>query len=190
MSQKLLQLRQYNEHDVINVYALSGYTADTSTIIYRGLPVAVAGNGWQNTSVGPIEMLGGPSSFSPSNVVSQRYGVYPKMVPATAGQSIIGMTLFDVRETDENGELLKFRPRKAAELEACISGQAVPIVTKGLFAISGIQTGNGLTGVVTAGSALYVGVSGLSTFASGSKVGVALGTTDANGGTIIQFQAA
>lgn len=189
MAQKLLQLRQYNEYDVLNVYALSGYTADTSTIVYRGLPVAVAGNGWQNSAVGPVEMLGNPSAFSPSNVVSQRYGVYPKMVPAAVGASIIGITLFDIRETDENGELLKFRPRKAAELEACISGQAVPVVTKGIFAISGLQTGNGLTGVVTAGSALYVGVSGFTTQATGSKVGVALGTTDANGGTIIQFQA-
>ena len=112
------------------------------------------------------------------------------MVPAGAGDTILGITLFDQRETDENGELLKFRPHKAAELEAVISGQAMPVVRKGLFAISGVQTGNGLVGSVTAGTKLYAGVSGAFTsFVSGSAIGLALGSTDANNATIVFFDA-
>jgi hypothetical protein len=188
MSQKLLQLRTYDERDVINVYALSGYVADTTTVIYRGLVVKVAGNGWMADAQNPIEFLGGPSAFQPSNVVSQRYGVGPKMVPTNAGDVALGMTLYDIRETDENGELLKFRPRKAAEMEACISGQAVPVVRKGMFHISGLTTGNGITGAITAGSQLYVGANGtLSSLASGAAVGIALGSTDSHGGTIVYF---
>jgi hypothetical protein len=183
---QLLPFRQYDERDVLNVFALSGYAADVYTIVNRGTLVKVAGDGMKLDTLNPVEFLGNPSAFSPINVVSQRYGAIPKVVPANAGDKILGMTLFDVRETDENGELLKFRPRKAAELEAVISGQAVPIVRKGIFAYSGVCTGNGLTGSVTAGTTLYAGANAtLSSFASGNSVGVVLGTTDFHGVTTV-----
>lgn len=183
------QFRDYNEHDVVNVFALSGY--DGSSIVNRGTLVKVAGNGFKLDEPSATEFLGNPSSFSPTNVVSQRYGAVPKVVPANAADAIIGMTLFDVRETDENGELLKFRPRKAAELEAVISGQAVPVVRKGLFAYSGVTTGAAMVApssanAVTAGASLYVGSNAtLTTYATGTKVGTALGTNDARGFTVI-----
>lgn len=183
--------RDYNEHDVINVFALSGYAATNSTIVNRGTLVKIAGDGFTLDQANPIEFLGNPSDFSPTNVVSQRYGAIPKVVPAGAADSPIGMTLFDIRETDENGELLKFRPRKAAELEAVISGQAVPIVRRGLFSYSGITTGAaGLVpasaGAITAGASLYCGASAtVTTYATGNKIGTALGTNDARGFTVI-----
>lgn len=183
------QFRDYNEHDVVNVFALSGY--DGSSIVNRGTLVKIAGNGFKLDEPSAIEFLGNPSSFSPTNVVSQRYGAVPKVVPANAADAIIGMTLFDVRETDENGELLKFRPRKAAELEAVISGQAVPVVRKGLFAYSGVTTGAAMVApssanAITAGASLYVGSNAtLTTYATGTKVGTALGTNDARGFTVV-----
>jgi len=181
-----MQFRQVDERDILNFYAVSGYQADITTVINRGLLVKVAGNGLQLDSVNPLEMLGNPSSFSPTNVVSQRYGVVPKVVPTNAGDKPLGITLFDIRETDENGELLKFRPRKAAELEAVISGQAMPIARKGMFGISGLTTGNGLTGTVAAGTKLYAGVSGhISSFASGDSIGITLGATDSRGVNVI-----
>jgi hypothetical protein len=93
------------------------------------------------------------------------------------------MTLFDCRETDENGELLKYRPRKAAEMEAAISGQAIPVVTRGVFQYSGAL----LTGTINPGDALYAGVSGLITTqaASNVKIGKALGPTGADGSAYI-----
>lgn len=193
--------RDYNEHDVINVFAVSGYTATTDTILNRGTLVKIAGNGFKLDEASNIEFLGNPSAFSPTNVVSQRYGAIPKVVPTTTGTSdmAIGMTLFDVRETDENGELLKFRPRKAAELEAVISGQAVPIVRRGLFAYSGILTGSAQlavtgAGQVAAGASLYPGAGALTTYYStGSgnpiplnvKVGVTMGATDSRGFNVV-----
>lgn len=187
---KLLPFRDYNEHDVINIYALSGYTATTATIVDRGTLVKIASPGFMLDQASPTEFLGNPSDFAPTNVVSQRYGVYPKVTPAGAGEAILGMTLFDVRETDENGELLKFRPRKAAELEAVISGQAVPIVRKGIFSYSGICTGNALTGSITAGAKLYVGTSAILSSYAGpttgyTQVATALGNTDTRGTTVI-----
>jgi hypothetical protein len=183
----LLPFREYSEHDVLNVYAASGVST-----LNKGTLVKIQGDGFKLDSENPIEMLGNPSDFSPSNVVSQRYGVVPKVTAASAGNDVIGMTLFDVRETDENGELLKFRPRKAAEMEAVVSGQAVPLVRRGLFSYSGIYTGNTtLTGVVSAGAKLYVGQGGtLSTFASGTAVATALGATDSRGVTVIYLNIA
>lgn len=183
--------RDYNEHDVINVFAVSGYTATTATILNRGTLVKIAGNGFKLDEASNIEFLGNPSAFSPTNVVSQRYGAIPKVTPVSAADAPIGMTLFDIRETDENGELLKFRPRKAAELEAVISGQAVPIVRRGLFAYSGILTGVGQSdpgataGAVAAGAALYPGTAALTSYATGTKIGTAMGATDARGFTVV-----
>jgi len=191
--------RDYNEHDVLNVFAVSGYTADTTTILPRGTLVKLAGKGFKLDEPNYIEYLGNPSAFTPTNVVSQRYGAIPKVVPTTTGTEFpVGMTLFDIRETDENGELLKFRPRKAAELEAVISGQACPLVRKGLFAYSGITTGIGQTAVtgagqITAGTLLYPGAGALSSWAvtgqggyqTHNKIGIALGDTDSRGYTVV-----
>ena len=47
----------------------------------------------------------------------------------------------DVRELDENGEKLIFNPRKAAEMGVVLSGQAVPVLTKGLVTYSGATQG-------------------------------------------------
>ena len=187
--------RSYGEHEVINVFAVSGY--DGSTILNRGTLVKIAGDGFKLDGATAIEFLGNPSSFSPSNVVSQRYGAIPKVVPCTSGTTDlpIGMTLFDIRETDENGELLKFRPRKAAELEAVISGQAVPIVRKGLFSYSGITTGLSQTvatgaSSVSAGTALYPGAGALTSYATGTKIGTAMGATDSRGYTVVYLNVA
>ena len=81
---------------------------------------------------------------------------------------------------------MKFRPRKAAELEAVISGQAVPIVRKGMFSYSGIVTGSDVV-PITAGVPLYAGANGiLTTEVSGNvKVATALGDVDARGVTVI-----
>ena len=53
----------------------------------------------------------------------------------------LGMLLYDVREDDENGEKLIFNPRKAAENDYVISGQAVPILTRGIVLYSGATLG-------------------------------------------------
>ena len=181
--------RDYNEHDVINVFAVSGYNGNLT--LNRGTLVKIAGNGFKLDEASAIEFIGNPSAFSPSNVVSQRYGAIPKVTTTSASDVPIGMTLFDIRETDENGELLKFRPRKAAEMEAVISGQAVPIVRRGLFAYSGILTGAGqadpgaTASAVAAGAALYPGTAALTSYATGTRIGTAMGATDARGFTVV-----
>jgi hypothetical protein len=162
----LRPFRDYDEKDVINFYTPSGVTIPFS----KGTLVKIAGNGLRLDEPSPNEMLGNMGDFSVNNTVLQRYGVVPKMTVITAPTDpILGMTLFDVREVDENGIPLKYNPRKAAEMEACISGQAVPVVTRGIFSYSGVITGNGLEGAVGAGVELYPLSGGLLTTQSYSK---------------------
>jgi len=179
INRTLRPFRDYDEKDVLNFGTISG----TALPVNKGTLVKL--------SVGlkvdqePLEMLGNMGDFSVSNTVLQRYGVTPKLVPTNAGDNPLGMTLFDVRETDENGEQLKYRPRKAAEMEAVISGQAVPIVTRGIFQYSG-----GATGTIAAGDPAYAGPNGLITPFSGGaganvKVGKFLGPTGSDGSAYI-----
>lgn len=182
----LRPLRDYNEKDVLNIFTYSG-ARQLTDIINKGTLVKIVGEGWRN-DVEQLEMLGSYGDFSVWNVQAQRYGTVAKVALCGTGVSEypLGITLFDIRELDENTIPLKYNPRKAAELEACISGQTVPIVTKGVFLYSG------LTGTVTAGAPLYAGVSGTITATqtppgTGKQVGTALGVTGADGCALIRL---
>lgn len=156
---KLLPFRDYDEKDVINLYALSGSLTDTSFQILatKGTLVKITGQGFR-TDVEPLEMLGNFGAFNVNNWVAQRYGALPKVAVCQPGDVPIGMTLFDIRELDENQLPLKYNPRKAAEMEAVISGQVVPLVTRGIFLYSGVRVSGGVP--VTAGAPCYVGFNG------------------------------
>lgn len=187
----LRPLRDYSEKDVLNLYTFSGQTT-TTQIVNKGTLVKIVGDGWRSDTE-PTELLGSYGDFSVNNVQAQRYGTPAKVTFCGSGATEypIGLTLFDVRELDENTIPLKYNPRKAAELEACISGQTVPIVTKGVFLYSG------LTGSLTAGAPIYAGASGTITafppIASGAtatvsnKIGVVLGVTGADGSALIRL---
>ncbi len=174
----LRPFRDYDEKDVLNLFALTG----VSLPLNKGTLVKIA-RGFRLDEDNAIEMIGNYGDFVPSNVVAQRYGVIPKITIAGTGDNPLGITLFDCRETDENGEQLKYRPRKASEMEAILSGQAMPIVTRGTFAYSG------LVGTITPGQDLYAGhngtITGTNPDSRGYKVGKALGATGVDGVALI-----
>jgi len=126
----LKPFRDYDEHDVINLFAYSGASANKGTV------VTVVGNG--------VNLLDATSldNLSPyANSLSAQYNVPWTVTAAASGASkgaIVGMLLKDVRTFDENGERLIFNPRKAAEMDVIISGQAVPVLTKGIVLVGGI----------------------------------------------------
>lgn len=180
MAHNLRPLTQYNEHDVINFFAYSG----DSTLVQKGAAVKIAGAGFKADSTNPVEMLGGPGA-SYANTVSQRYGVVPKVASAVSGDKLIGLTLMDVRELDENGEKLVFNPRKAAEMGVVISGQAVPVLTRGVVLFSGLAAGSAGDNVY-----LHATVAGdlSTTNTGGTKVGKLLGDRDANGVALLKIE--
>lgn len=182
IQQTLRPFRDYSEKDVINLYSVSGAPIDTTynIIATKGSLVKLVGSGFVNDQ-DPDVMLGNVGLFNVNNWVGQRYGVSSQVALAGVSDNPIGMLLFDVRELDENGEFLKYRPQKAAEMEAVLSGQAVPIVTNGRFLVSGIQTG---TTAIVAGANVYCGANGgfaTSTAVTGAIIGRFLGTAGVTG---------
>lgn len=187
---QLRPLRDYNEKDVLNLFTFSGQKA-TTDIINKGTLVGIV-QGWRN-DVEPTELIGSYGDFQVWNVQAQRYGTPAKVTyygtgnyaSGFVGEAPLGLTLFDVRELDENLIPLKYNPRKAAELEACISGQTVPVVTKGTFLYSG------LTGGFQGGAPIYGSTSGTITAynpnANLTQVGIALGPTGVDGSALIRF---
>lgn len=176
---QLLPFRDYDEHDVVNLFAWSG-----AIPVNRGTFVKAAFNSGWRTDEADLVMLGSPGAQYP-NTVSQRYGTYAAVTAAGTGDYAIGMLLWDVKEQDENGELLKFKAQKAAEMQVALSGQTVPIVTRGLFLWSGT-----IGGTTNAGLTLYPGANGnLTTVATNQnvKLGKLLGAPNGKGHALIHL---
>lgn len=178
---ELKPFRDYDEKDVINLFALhtTGLAAanDLSTWAKKvpaGTLVKIH-TGWSKDQELLMLEDAGAASAGLKNVTTQRYGVAAKIFPVANTERPVGMMLHHVAQYDENGEQLKFNPRKAAELESCISGQAVPTVRRGMFLIN--QDAATL-GSPAAGAALYAVDDGqISATDAGSsvQVGIALG---------------
>ena len=149
MAHNLRPFRDYSEHEVLNFFAYSGAADSSSVIATKGKAVKISAEGFTtgptNSSANqPTDFLGDVGAAFPlSN--SQRFGVRPKVTIANSGD-VVGLTLLDVRELDENGEKLIFNPRKAAEMNVVISGQAVPVLTRGVVLYSGSAITNATAG--------------------------------------------
>ena len=190
MAYSLRPFRDYSEHNVLNLFAYdtSALTAGSISVT-KGTLVKI-GTGWKNYDSsaelgGGLEFIGSAGTLDPTNVTSQRYGVVAKVIETTTGETPLGMTLYDVKDADENGELLKYNPRKAAEMQAVIPGQAVPVVTRGIFLVKDVA------GNPAAGGTAYAGVSGqISASSAGSAVAVGkfLGAKDNNNDILVKLE--
>ena len=188
MAHKLRPFRDYSEHDVINLFAHIDSAVDGGIIVKLNADANWATSGWHNIDDNDHlslqnSMLGNAGTNSITNTVSERYGVAARVQTAGVTDLPLGMTLYEVAEDDENGEKLIYNPRKAAEMQVVVSGQAVPIVTKGLFlydygtastAIGGLNARVGANGTIVTGGAGHV-------------VGRWLGSSDANGHALLAF---
>ena len=188
-NERLKPFRDYSEHDVINLFAFGdpAVTLGTTDVIYAGSAVKVR-SGWQNTD--ELSFIGNVGAGY-NNTVSQRYGVSAEVEYTDGGadEAALGITLYDVREYDENGEKLAFNPRKQAELQASLTGQAVPIATRGVFLMA---TGAWASspGVVFNQDVFATGNGQLTTVGNkdtNNRIGRTLGGPDADGSVLIRF---
>jgi hypothetical protein len=188
-NERLKPFRDYSEHDVINLFAFGDkdVTLGTTTVIYAGSAVKVQ-TGWSNTN--ELQMLGDVGAAY-ANTVSERYGVSADVQYTEGGadEAALGLTLYDVREYDENGEALKFNPRKQDELQSVLSGQAVPIATRGVFLMA---TGSWASsaGIVQDQDVFATGngqVTNLGAKAVNNRIGRTLGGPDADGSVLVKF---
>ena len=190
---RLKPFRDYSEHDVINLFSFNDTAVilDTTAagIVHAGSVVKVK-TGWTNDAE-TVDMIDNVGA-SYNNTVSQRWGVAAN-VEYTDGvaddETALGITLYDVREYDENGEALKFNPRKADELQSVLSGQAVPIATRGLFLTA--------TGAWIAAQSVDINMDVFATGAgqlttagvkaNDNRIGRTLGAPDSDGSVLVKF---
>lgn len=170
----LKAFRSYSEHDVLNMFAYHGeYSIVNGNKVFAGgsninsrTDVLPAGTVVELDTTAPLRLNSGTqdlASFSSINgVVSHRYGVSAGLVKGdSANYKTLGLTLMTVRNFDENNENLAYNPRKAAEMGVVLLGQAVPVVQRGLFAMSVVNNVTNSEGALIpagAGWDLFVGV--------------------------------
>jgi hypothetical protein len=172
------QFRDYDDHDVINLFTVNDASLNKGTFVQ---PSSSAG-----INLSDATLVGSISPYS--NSQSALFSVPWKVTAATSGKQpheVVGMLLKDHRSVDENGENLVFKPRKAAEMDVTTSGQAAPIVTKGVFLYSGI------VGTPGFGSGAAIGDSSngelkVVAYTTGC-VGKFLGAKDANGFALLKI---
>ena len=149
MSLRILPFRQYCEEDVVNLYRMAD----------GGELAATTDSGTGDAGVF-VKVSAGDYSADPVAYASDSYlgktdypfvgrAQYPKvglqMEAATTGSAVLGISLLQTAKADENGEKLLYNPQKAAELQAVLPGQAVPVATKGVFTVSAAAVDGTLT---------------------------------------------
>lgn len=143
MGKRLLPFRQYNEHDVVNMFALNtGVLSLTESITSThsgdaGVFVKIS-NG--NLDLDPVT-YGNYSYLGKTDypfVGSNQYPTVSLTVTPAVNTDIrpLGITLWETALYDENGQKLLYYPQKAAENQVLLPGQAVPVATKGIFTIT------------------------------------------------------
>lgn len=145
MALRLLPFRQYDEHDVVNMYSLEISTF-TDAIENPDLDGGNADGVLVSTVRGDLNS--DPVRFSeknPTNEITFKSHPSPvgrNMYPFTYNyvkavtdytDKVLGVTLNQTLKYDENGEPLQYRAEKRDELQAVLPYKTVPIATRGLF---------------------------------------------------------
>ena len=139
MALRLYPFRQYSDHDVINMFANQIVDDNPSTDGDGSAGVLVkvlSGNLKKDT----IDFMASSSYLGKTDypfLGADKYPTVPlRCIAATTGAPVLGVTLNQTIANDENGEKLIYNPIKRDELQAVLSGQAVPVATRGLFTFS------------------------------------------------------
>jgi hypothetical protein len=157
MALRLLPFRQYDEQDVVNIFALQNADVLDSTTTdgkgSNGVFVNVTdGNFNQDTVVYGSNSYLGKTDYP--FVGGDMYPTNPlEIAAAGSGDAPLGLTLNQTAKTDENGEKLIYNTTKKEELQAVLPGQSVPVATKGIFTIgiNGLEASDNSTFTVGGG---------------------------------------
>jgi hypothetical protein len=184
MALRTLPFRQYDENEVINMFALGTGFVNESVLDSgngdAGVFVTVESG---DLNVDTITYDNAYSSYlGKTNYPHVGVNQYPRvslsLKPATSGDALLGMTLRQTAKFDENGEKLLYYPQKAEELMCMLPGQAVPVATRGVFTLAASAFA-GAVPAVGSGFKLPSGVSGKVTGCANSdtaKIGLVLAT--------------
>ena len=140
MALRILPFRQYNEHNVVNLYALDG-----SATIPGDLATNGDGDAGLLVSINSGDFDKGIDYTSDTYLGKTDYphigaNGYPKVTGMTfvpcAGTNPLGITLRQTATHDENGEKLLYYRQKAIEHQAVLPGEVVPVLTAGLVTLA------------------------------------------------------
>jgi hypothetical protein len=162
MAIRLLPFRQYDDHDVVNMYALVDAAVNENVTGVgtgdAGVFVKVSAGNFDldPVSYGSDSYLG--KTDYPFVGVNQYPKVNLKVTPAASGDltNCLGITLRQTAKFDENGEKLLYYRQKAEELMCVLPGQAVPVATRGIFTLSK----DAIDGNLTVGSGFKLSANG------------------------------
>jgi hypothetical protein len=196
MALRLLPFRQYNEQDVVNVFALQNADVLESTTGdgkgSNGVFVKVTDGNFDQDVI----TYGSNSYLGKTDYPFVGGDMYPtnplEVAAAASGEIPLGLTLNQTAKTDENGEKLIYNATKKEELQAVLPGQTVPVATKGIFTLSANAIEGGAASVFTIGDGFEVagdGTVGPATVGSAASLGMVLGTgsRSSQGGLTDQF---
>lgn len=145
MANRLLPFRQYNEHDVVNLFSL-----DTSALTLADMTHASNG-AWDAGVI--VKVTNGDMTQEPiangtaqlqsylgktdyPHVGGNSYPEVPLKVSVAAGTDTpLGVTLRQTIAFDENGEKFLYYKQKLLELYGVLPGEAVPVLTKGIVTV-------------------------------------------------------
>lgn len=137
MSKRLFPLRDYDEHDVINLFSITAPNNQSTDHGEGDAGVIVAisnGNFDQEPVAYQSNSYLGKTDYP--YVGRNQYPVVPlKVATAGTGDTPLGITLRETALYDENNEKYLYYPQKALENQIVLSGQAVPVLTKGFVTL-------------------------------------------------------
>ena len=138
MAIRLLPFRQYAEEDVVNLFAndsANDKVTDTGAGD-AGIFVTVSAGDFSADPVGyETNSYLGKTDYP--FIGRNQYPTVPlKVTAASGGQSCVGVTLLQTALKDENDEKLLYYPQKKLETQSVLSGEAVPVLGKGIVSLS------------------------------------------------------
>lgn len=139
MAIRLLPFRQYAEEDVVNLFASSAACASVlasdSGDGDAGVFVKVSAGDFGADPVG-YESSPYLGKTDYPFIGRNQYPVVPlKVEAATSGDACVGVTLLQTAQADENGEKLLYYPQKKLETQSVLTGEAVPVLGKGIITL-------------------------------------------------------
>jgi hypothetical protein len=198
MALRLLPFRQYDEQDVVNLFALTNADVLTGTAVdgkgSNGVFVKVADGNFDQELIS----YGSNSYLGKTDYPFVGSDMYPtvqlEVTAADSGDAPLGLTLNQTAQADENGEKLLYNTTKKEELQAVLPGQAVPIATKGIFTLGVNAIDGGAASIFTIGGGFEVStadgkISGVADALGDSSLGMVIGTGSRtnSGGLTDQF---
>ncbi len=193
MANRLLPFRQYNEHFVVNMFALDTAKLSLGVVAANthaasgdhdaGVLVKVKGTG-ADLGAGyggdaALKSYMGETNY-PHVGFNENPEAFGKFEPAGGTDVVLGVTLNQTLAYDENGEKMLYYRQKALEHQAVLPGEAVPVLTKGIITVAANGVVSGAE--PTAGATVALGAGGKFRSANGNTVvGTCLAVGDRDG---------